>query len=76
MRDDRAKKIIFELVKQVDILIENFRAGVMSRLGLSYEVISRTNPKIIYASVSGFGQKGPYKLRPAFDMIAQGMEAR
>ena len=73
LRDDRAKKIIFELVKQVDILIENFRPGVMSRLGLSYEVISRINPKIIYASVSGFGQKGPYKLRPAFDMIAQGM---
>jgi CoA:oxalate CoA-transferase len=73
LRDDRAKKIIFELVKQVDILIENFRPGVMSRLGLSYEVISRINPKIIYAFVSGFGQKGPYKLRPAFDMIAQGM---
>jgi len=73
LRDERAKKIIFELVKQVDILIENFRPGVMGRLGLSYEVISRINPKIIYASISGFGQKGPYKLRPAFDMIAQGM---
>jgi CoA:oxalate CoA-transferase len=73
LRDERARKIIFELVKQVDILIENFRPGVMGRLGLSYEVISRINPKIIYASISGFGQKGPYKLRPAFDMIAQGM---
>jgi len=73
LRDERAKRIIFELVKQVDILIENFRPGVMGRLGLSYEVISRINPRIIYASISGFGQKGPYKLRPAFDMIAQGM---
>ena len=73
LRDERAKRIIFELVKQVDIVIENFRPGVMGRLGLSYEVISRINPRIIYASISGFGQKGPYKLRPAFDMIAQGM---
>jgi crotonobetainyl-CoA:carnitine CoA-transferase CaiB-like acyl-CoA transferase len=73
LRDDRVKKMIFELVKQVDIWVENFRPGAMSRLGLSYEVISRINPKIIYSSVSGFGQKGPYKLGPAFDMIAQGM---
>ncbi len=73
LRDERAKKIVFELVKQVDILVENYRPGVMKRLGLGYEVISERNPKLIYASISGFGQKGPYTLKPAYDMIAQGM---
>jgi CoA:oxalate CoA-transferase len=73
LRDERAKKIVFELVKQVDILVENFRPGVMGRLGFSYEAVSEQNPKIIYASLSGFGQKGPYAMKPAFDMIAQGM---
>ncbi|MGD0623640.1 MAG: CaiB/BaiF CoA-transferase family protein [Thermodesulfobacteriota bacterium] len=73
LRDDRAKKIVFELVKQVDILVENFRPGVMGRLGFSYEAVSARNPQIIYASLSGFGQKGPYSKKPAFDMIAQAL---
>jgi CoA:oxalate CoA-transferase len=73
LRNERAKKIVFELVKNVDILVENFRPGVMGRLGFSYEAIRQRNPKIIYASLSGFGQKGPYAQKPAYDMIAQGM---
>jgi CoA:oxalate CoA-transferase len=73
LRDERAKKIIFNLVKQMDIVIENFRPGVMERLGLGYPKLAEVNPKIICASISGFGQKGPYRLRPAYDMIAQGM---
>ncbi len=73
LRNERAKKIVFELVKNVDILVENFRPGVMDRLGFSYEAIRQRNPKIIYASLSGFGQKGPYAQKPAYDMIAQGM---
>ncbi len=73
LRNERAKKIVFQLVKKVDILVENFRPGVMDRLGFSYEEIRRKNPKIIYASLSGFGQKGPYSQKPAYDMIAQGM---
>lgn len=73
LRDERAKKIVFELVKKVDILVENFRPGVMGRLGFGYEAIRQRNPKIIYASLSGFGQKGPYSQKPAYDMIAQGM---
>lgn len=68
-----AKEIIFNLAKKVDILIENFRPGVMDRLGLGYETICEHNPKIIYASISGFGQNGPYARRAAFDMLAQGM---
>jgi len=73
LRQEAAKKIVFELVKKVDILVENFRPGVMDRLGFGYPVIAQQNPKIVYASVSGFGQTGPYRTKPAFDMIAQGM---
>jgi len=73
LRKDKAKKIVFGLVKKVDILVENFRPGVMDRLGFSYQALCQYNPEIIYASVSGFGQTGPYAAKPAFDMIAQGM---
>jgi len=73
LKNEKAREIIFDLIKKVDILLENFRPGVMDRLGFSYDTAKRVNPKIIYASISGFGQKGPYSQRPAFDMIAQGM---
>jgi CoA:oxalate CoA-transferase len=73
LKDERGKNIVFELVKQVDVLMENFRPGVMERLGLDYETIAKINPRIIFASISGFGQTGPYSRKPAFDMIAQAM---
>ena len=73
LKDQRAKKIIFELSKQVDVVTENFRPGVMKRLGLGYEAMQAINPRLIYASISGFGQTGPYAHKPAYDMIAQGM---
>jgi crotonobetainyl-CoA:carnitine CoA-transferase CaiB-like acyl-CoA transferase len=73
MRRKNAKEIIFNLAKKVDILIENFLPGVMKRVGLDYKTICEHNPRIIYASISGFGQNGPYARRAAFDMIAQGM---
>jgi len=73
LRNERAKNVVFELAKKVDILVENFRPGVMARLGFSYEAMCEYNPGIIYSSISGFGQDGPYAQKPAFDMIAQGM---
>ena len=73
LKDERAKKIVFDLIKTVDVLTENFRPGVMKRLGLDYETIRKINPRIVYASISGFGQTGPYAHKPAYDMIAQGM---
>jgi len=73
LKKDRAKKMVFKLVEQVDVVLENFRPGVMDSLGLGYEVMREHNPKIIFASISGFGQNGPYAQRPAYDMIAQGM---
>ena len=73
LKDERGKKIVFDLLKEADVLVENFRPGVMERLGLDYETVHQVNPKIIYASISGFGQTGPYSRRPAYDMLAQGM---
>lgn len=61
------------LAQEADVLVENFRPGVMDRLGLSYEALSLTNPRLIYASVSGFGQTGRDRLRPGYDLIIQAL---
>ncbi len=61
------------MVKKADVLVENFRPDVKKRLGIDYKTLSRINPKLVYASISGFGQDGPYANRPGFDQIAQGM---
>ena len=61
------------LVKDADVVIENYRSGVMDRLGLGYETLSEINPGIIYCSISGFGRTGPYAKRAGFDLVAQGM---
>jgi crotonobetainyl-CoA:carnitine CoA-transferase CaiB-like acyl-CoA transferase len=61
------------LVKKADVLIENFRPNVKKRLGIDYKTLSKINPRLVYASISGFGQDGPYADRPGFDQIAQGM---
>lgn len=73
LKDPKGKEIFKELVKKADIVIENYRPGVMNRLGLSYDVLKKVNPRIIYASVSGFGQYGPYTNRPGYDIIGQAM---
>ncbi|HEY7492043.1 MAG TPA: CoA transferase [Candidatus Tectomicrobia bacterium] len=72
-KDPRAVRIFMALAAQSDIIVENNRAGVMDRLGLGYEAVRLVNPKIIYASISGFGQTGPYRERGGYDTIAQGM---
>jgi CoA:oxalate CoA-transferase len=64
---------VLALAKRSDILVENFRPGVMDRLGLGYPAVLECNPRIIYAACSGFGQKSPYAHRPAYDVIVQGM---
>ena len=73
LKEESAKNIVFDLVKQVDVLTENFRPGVMKRLGFDYETLRKLNPRLVYASISGFGQTGPFSHKPAYDMIAQGM---
>ena len=71
LKTEEGKEIIHRLVKWADVLVENFRPGVMDRLGLGYDRLKRINPRLIYAAVSGFGKTGPYRDRPAFDFIAQ-----
>jgi crotonobetainyl-CoA:carnitine CoA-transferase CaiB-like acyl-CoA transferase len=61
------------MVKKADVVVENFRPDVKKRLGIDYKVLSKINPRVVYASISGFGQDGPYANRPGFDQIAQGM---
>ncbi len=65
--------ILCRLVEDADVVVENYRPDVKFRLGIDYETLAKINPRLIYASVSGFGQSGPYRDRPGFDQIAQGM---
>ena len=62
-----------KMVKKADVVVENFRPDVKERLGIDYKALRKVNPRIVYASISGFGQTGPYAERPGFDQIAQGM---
>lgn len=73
LKHDEGRNIFFRLVKQSDIVVENYRPNVKNKLGIDYESLSRINPRIILGSISGFGQDGPYANRPGFDQIAQGM---
>ncbi len=73
LKDHRGVAILKRLVERSDVLVENFRPGVMDRLGLGYETLSAVNPRLIYASISGFGEDGPLRDRPGYDQIAQGM---
>ncbi|HEA66564.1 MAG TPA: CoA transferase [Desulfobacterales bacterium] len=73
LRHEKAKEIIKKLIQKMDILVENFRPGIMKKMGLEYTAVKKLNPHIIYLSISGFGQHGPYSHKPAFDMVAQGM---
>ena len=65
--------ILKHLVERADVLVENFRPDVKFRLGIDYETLKAVNPRLVYASISGFGETGPYRERPGFDQIAQGM---
>jgi CoA:oxalate CoA-transferase len=73
LRHEKASGIIKKLIPKIDILLENFRPGIMRKMGLGYEGVRELNPRLIYVSISGFGQFGPYTQKPAYDMVAQGM---
>src|SRR6185295_13636237 len=73
LRKAEGKAVFAELVKKSDIVLENFRPGVMKAMGFDYERLQAINPSIILVSVSGFGQYGPYRDRPAFDSLGQAM---
>ena len=73
LKTDEGRRIFLELVKHVDVVVENFRPGVMKRLGIDYETCKKVNEKIIFASASGFGSYGPYSYKPGYDPMAQAM---
>ena len=73
MKDPRGKEAFLKLAAKADIITENFRPGVVKKLGIDYDAISKINPGVIYASMSGFGQTGPYGKKGGFDIVAQGM---
>ena len=73
LKSDKGKEIFRKLVSQYDVVIENYRPGVMDKLGLGYEELKAINPGIIYAAISGFGHYGPYSQRAGYDIIAQAM---
>lgn len=73
LKDERAVEAILRLAQDADVVVENFRPGVMERLGLGYEAFAARNPRIIYASSSGFGQSGPYSARPGQDLLVQAL---
>jgi formyl-CoA transferase len=72
LKHPEGKRLLKRLVKGAQVLVENFRPGVMDRLGLGWEVLREVNPKLVYCAISGFGQDGPWKDRPAYDQIVQG----
>lgn len=72
LKHQAGKKIFRKLVRTADVLVENFRPGVMARLGLDYETLKTERPALIYCAISGFGQDGPWVHRPAYDQIIQG----
>ena len=73
LKSGKGKAMFYELVKDADILVENYKGGVTKRLGIDYESVKRVNPSIIYASGSGFGQYGPMSHRACYDIVAQAM---
>jgi formyl-CoA transferase len=73
LKEAAGRAAFFRLVEQADVVIENYRPDVKDRLGIDYATLSKINPRLVYASISGFGQDGPYRERPGFDQIAQGI---
>ena len=73
LKNAGGRQLVLDLIEKADVVVENFIPGTTARLGLGYEDAKKRNPKIVYASCSGFGQTGPYANKPAFDMLVQGM---
>ena len=72
LKSEEGRRILWKLLERADVLLENFRPGVLDKLGFGYEAVSKVNPRTVYCSISGFGQTGPSRDRPGYDVIAQG----
>lgn len=73
LKSAAGRELVLRMVKGADILVENYRPGAMKKLGLGYDVLKEINPRLVYTSISGFGQTGPWADRPGFDLMAQAM---
>src|SRR6266700_6888744 len=73
LKVEEGRRILWKLIERADVLIENFRPGVLDKLGFGYEAVSKSNFRLVYCSISGFGQTGPYRDRPGYDLVAFAM---
>ena len=73
LKGEKGKEIFLDLVKEFDVVLENFKAGTMEKLGLGYDDLKKVNPRIIFGSINGFGSDGPYSHMPCVDPVAQAM---
>jgi formyl-CoA transferase/CoA:oxalate CoA-transferase len=73
LKSNKGREVLYKLATQSDIFLENYRPGVTEKLGIDYQTLSKLNPRLIYCSISGYGQDGPYRVRPAYDIIGQAM---
>lgn len=73
IKSERGRQVFYDLVKTADIVVENFRPNVKHKLGIDYETLVKINPRIIYASISGYGETGPFAMRPGLDQVIQGV---
>lgn len=73
LKSEAGRQVLYRLAESADILVENYRPGVMKRLGIDYDTLAKINPRLVYVSISGFGQSGPWAKRPGFDLMAQAM---
>jgi formyl-CoA transferase len=73
LKSDEGRAIFMKLAERADVIVENYKSDVKHRLGIDYEAVRKVNPRIVYGSISGFGQDGPYEGRAGVDQIAQGM---
>jgi crotonobetainyl-CoA:carnitine CoA-transferase CaiB-like acyl-CoA transferase len=71
LRDERAREIVWRLIKEADVLIENYRPGVLQRMGFGYDDVREVNPRLVYCSCTGYGSSGPYLKRPGQDLLLQ-----
>lgn len=73
LKDPKGKEILLKMVEEADVVVENFRPGTLKKLGIDYDILKQHNRRVILASISGFGQTGPYSKKPGYDVLAQGM---
>ena len=73
LKEPAGREVFMKLAAKADVVVENFTPGVVDRLGIDYESVKGVNPNIVYASISGFGQTGPYRKKPAYDQMMQGL---